>query len=62
MFYNLQFYLQHVLQFTILPTCFTIYNFTYMFYNLQFYLHVLQFNNTVHVYTQVILPIFKISV
>ena len=39
---------------------FTILNFLY---NIEFYLHhVLQFNDNVHVYTLVILPILKISV
>jgi len=39
---------------------FTILSFLY---NLEFYLqHVLQFNDNVHVYTLIILPIFKISV
>ena len=43
----------------IFSNIFTISSFLY---NTEFYLHVSQFNDNVHVYTLVILPIFKISV
>jgi hypothetical protein len=38
------------------------YNFK-LLYNIEYYIQcILQFNYNVHIYTQVILPIFKISV